>query len=64
MKFRTFLHLTLISKIFMISQLSDFVVCGSNLYLWSSGVYTNYKLQIFILIERSFKIIIIKSALQ
>ena len=32
MKFRTFLHLTLISK-FLLSQLSDFVLCGTNLYL-------------------------------
>ena len=34
-KFRTFLHLTLISKMFM-SRLSDFVVCTTNLYIWSS----------------------------
>ena len=41
MKFRTYLHLTLISKLFLLSRLSDFVVC-SNLqvfYIWSSGVY-------------------------
>ena len=38
-KFRTFLHLTLISKILMMSRLSDFVVCSINLYIWSSGVY-------------------------
>ena len=37
-KFRTFLHLTPISKIFMMSQLSDFVVCSTNLYISSSGV--------------------------
>ena len=36
-KIRTFLHLTLISKIFMMSQLSDFVVCSTNLYICSSG---------------------------
>ena len=39
MKFRTFLHLTLISKNFMMSWFSDFVVCSTNLYIWSSGVY-------------------------
>ena len=33
MNFRTFLNLTLISKFFMLSRLSDFVVCGTNLYL-------------------------------
>ena len=38
MKFRIHLHLTLISKIFMLSQLSDFVVCSTGLYIWSSGV--------------------------
>ena len=30
-KFRTFLHLTQVSKIFMMSRLSDFVVCSTNL---------------------------------
>ena len=39
MKFRTFLHLTLISKNFMMPRFSDFVVCSTNLYIWSSGVY-------------------------
>ena len=39
MKFRTFLYLTLISKNFMMSRFSDFVVCSTNLYIWSSGVY-------------------------
>ena len=34
-----FLHLTLISKHFMMSRFSDFVVCSTNLYIWSSGVY-------------------------
>ena len=38
-KFRTFFHLTLISKIFMMSWLSGFVVSSTNLYIWSSGVY-------------------------
>ena len=38
-KFRTFLHLTLISKFFIMSRFSDFVVCSTNLYIWSSGVY-------------------------
>ena len=38
-KFRTFLHLTLISKILMMSRLGDFVVCSINLYIWISGVY-------------------------
>ena len=33
MNFRTFLNLALISKFFMLSRLSDFVVCGTNLYL-------------------------------
>ena len=33
MNFRTFLNLTLISKFFMLSRLSDFVVCGTNVYL-------------------------------
>ena len=32
-KFRTFLHLTLIGKILMMSQFSDFVVCSTNLYI-------------------------------
>ena len=32
-KFRTFLYLTLINKIFMMLQLSDFVVCSTNLYI-------------------------------
>ena len=27
-KFRTFLHLTLVSKMFMMSRLNDFVVCS------------------------------------
>ena len=31
MKFRTYVHLTLISKIFMLSQLSDFAVCSTGL---------------------------------
>ena len=35
-KFRTYLHLTL-SKIFMLSRLSDFAVCSTGLYIWSSG---------------------------
>ena len=26
-------------QIFMLSPLSDFVVCGANLYIWCSGVY-------------------------
>ena len=39
MKFRTFLYLTLISKNCMMSRFSDFVVCSTNLYIWSSGVY-------------------------
>ena len=37
-KFRTFLHLTLISKNFMMSRFSGFVVCSTNLYIWSNGV--------------------------
>ena len=41
-KFETFLHLTLINKIFMMSQLSDFVVCSTNLYIWSSGDYLRF----------------------
>ena len=36
-KFRIFLYLTLISKIFMMSRFSDFEVCSTNLYIWSSG---------------------------
>ena len=36
MKFGTFLHLTLISNFFMLSQLSDFVVCGTHLYIKSN----------------------------
>ena len=39
MKFRTFLHLKLMSKNFMMSRFSDFAVCSTNLYIWSSGVY-------------------------
>ena len=39
MKFRTFLYLTLISRNFMMSRFSDFVVCSTDLYIWSSGVY-------------------------
>ena len=31
MKFRTYLRLTLISKFFMLSRLSDFVVCSTSL---------------------------------
>ena len=31
-EFRTFLHLTLISKNFMMSRFSDFVVCSTNLF--------------------------------
>ena len=31
-------YLTLISKCFMMSRLSDFVVCSTNLYIWSSGI--------------------------
>ena len=38
-KFKTFLHLTLISKFFMLSRLSDFVVCSTKLDIWSSWVY-------------------------
>ena len=38
-KFRTFLYLTLIGKNFMMSRFSDFVVCSTNHYIWSSGVY-------------------------
>ena len=34
-KLRTFLHLTLISKFFMMSRFSDFVVCSTKLYIWS-----------------------------
>ena len=37
-KFSTFLYLTLISKLFMLSRLRDFVVCSTNLYIWSSGL--------------------------
>ena len=37
-KFRTFLHLTLIDKNFMMSRFSDFVMCSTNHYIWSSGV--------------------------
>ena len=40
-KFRTFLHLTLISKIFMMSQLSGLVVCSTNLYIW--GLYLRFR---------------------
>ena len=32
-KFRTFLHLTLISKKFMMSRFRDIVVCSTNLYI-------------------------------
>ena len=39
MKFRTYLLLTLISKIFMLSWLSDFAVCSTSLYILNSGVY-------------------------
>ena len=39
MKLRTYLHLTLIGKIFMLSQLSDFVVGSTSLDIWNSGVY-------------------------
>ena len=33
------LHLTLISKIFKLLLLSDFVVCSTRLYVWSNGDY-------------------------
>ena len=36
-KFRTFLHLTLIGKNFMMSWFSDFVVGRTNLYICSIG---------------------------
>ena len=38
-KFRTFLHLTLISKNFMMSWFSDFVVVQIFILFWSSGIY-------------------------
>ena len=37
-KVRTSLHLTLTSKMFMLSQMSDFVVCSTDLYIWSRSV--------------------------
>ena len=37
MKFSTYLHLILISNVFMLSRLSDFVECSTSLYIWSSG---------------------------
>ena len=35
MKFRTYLHVTHLTKFFMLSRLSDFVVCSTNLYMIS-----------------------------
>ena len=32
-------HLTLIGKNIMMSQFSNFAVCSTNHYIWSSGVY-------------------------
>ena len=39
MKFRRYLHLTLVTKFFMLAQLTDFVVCSTSLEIWSSGIY-------------------------
>ena len=36
-KFRTYLDTN--KQIFMMSRLSDVVVCSTNLYIWSSGIY-------------------------
>ena len=39
MEITTCLHLTSMSNFFMLSLLSDFMVCGTSLYIWSSGDY-------------------------
>ena len=39
MKFTTYLHLTLFKQFFMLSWLSDFVVCSTSFFIWSCGDY-------------------------
>ena len=34
MKFRTYLHLTQIGKIYLFVTVSDFVTCTTSLYIW------------------------------
>ena len=45
-KFRTFLHLTLLSKFFILSQLSDFVECVVQVFIFGIlGLEHNLKLK-------------------
>ena len=44
MKFRTYLHLTLLSKILMLSWLSDFAVCSTGLFILDQwGLYLRFR---------------------
>ena len=43
MKFRTYLHPTVISKIYLsLSRLSDLVAYGPSLYIWSRALYHSF----------------------